>query len=327
MDKGVIRRKLTGAAAAAQGGAGPGPGGAEKAWPLALARAARARMGLAVDCTQMRADRLSLAELLDLAPDRALIALLEGPKDGLGVLMLSPEVLAAVIESQTLGRVLPGPVAARKPTRTDAALVADLIDAALQGLEEALLTEEDLVWTDGFRYASFLDEPRPLALMLEDAGWKVLRCRCDLAGVREGDLVLALPAEGHGRRPHRAAAPAAPEVPQVDRFTDDLAAQVLGAEAGLTGVLGRLRLPLAAALALKPGDVLPLPGAQLSAVEVTGGDGRLMALGKLGQCRGQRAIRLTDIGSVAAPPPAMAGPLPAADPAEDMPAPRRAAAG
>lgn len=296
MDKGVIRRKLTGAQAVAA----PLTGGAEKAWPLALARAAQDRAALMLDCGPVKAQRLSLTELLDLTPDRALIALLDGPKEAQGVLMMAPEVLASVIEAQTLGRVLSSPVAPRKPTRTDAAMVADLIDAALQDLEQALLAEEDLVWTDGFRYASFLDEPRPLALMLEDTAWKVLRCSCDLGGARRGDLVLALPAEGHGRRPHRAAVPPPPDPAAADPFTQDLAQQVLGAEAELTAVLGRLRLPLSAALGLAVGDVLPLGPSQVDAVELVGKDGRPVAVGKLGQCRGQRAIRLADPGPATA---------------------------
>ena len=53
----------------------------------------------------------------------------------------------------------------RKPTRTDAAMVAGLIDAALAGLEQALLQEADLVWAGGFRYASFLDDARPIGLL------------------------------------------------------------------------------------------------------------------------------------------------------------------
>lgn len=301
MDQGIIRRKLAGAALPAVTAAG-----AERAWPLALARMARARLGLAVECGAVRGDRLSLAELLDLPHDRALIALLEGPRGGAGVLVLAPEVLAALIEAQTLGRVLAQPLAPRRPTRTDAALMADLIDAALAALEDALLEEEDLVWTDGFRYAAFLDDPRALALLLEDAAYKVLRCDCELGGQRRGGILLALPAEGHGRRPQRPApAPAVAEV-EADRFTADLAAEVLETQVELTAVLGSLRLPLAAALALKPGGLLPLGAAALDAVQLTGQDGRAVATGKLGQQRGVRALRLGD--AAAAPPRPLSAP-------------------
>src|SRR5690606_32291969 len=100
-------------------------------------------------------------------PDRALIVMLEGPKDGLGLLVLSPEVLAGILEMQMVGKVSPAPPLSRRPTRTDAAMVSGLIDRAMGGLESELLQSDDLIWTSGFRYASFLEDARPLALLLE----------------------------------------------------------------------------------------------------------------------------------------------------------------
>ena len=49
-----------------------------------------------------------------------------------------------------------------------------MVDAALEGLEIALAEEADLIWADGFRYASFLDDPRPLGLLLEDIAYRCL---------------------------------------------------------------------------------------------------------------------------------------------------------
>lgn len=313
MDQGVIRQKLT-AVPAAQAMA---EGGAARAWPLALARAARDRLGLGLDCGPVRLDRFSLAELLDLPPDRALIAVLEGPRNAMGVLILSPEVLAAVIEMQTLGKVTQQPLIQRRPTRTDAAMVADYLDAVLIALETALAADADLVWTDGFRYASFLEEARPLALMLEDTAYKVLRCDCDLGGARQGGLVLALPAEGHGRRPERAQAQLTPDPGLRMQFSSDLQAQVLAAEVRVQAVLHRVSLPLSAVLALQPGDLLPLPTAALDRIELAGQDGLKRGLGKLGQHRGMRAIRLLADDQATLPTPALPQ---SADPAPAPPA-------
>ena len=291
MDRGVIRRKLAG------GGGNPTAvlgTGAEKHWPLALARAARDMFGLALDLEEVRGRRISLAELLEVAPDRAMICLLEGPKGGLGVLMLAPEVLAGLIEAQTLGRVSDQPVTPRKPTRTDAAMVAEFLDSTMAGLEEALLTDEDLTWTDGFRYAGWLDELRPLGLMLEDAPFKTLTGRMQLGGgQKSGVAVLALPAEGHGRRPHRVQQLTAVREPAADMvFKAAIAEQIMAADAVLRAVLSRVTLPLAEVMGLKAGDVLPLPNAAIDRLEVQGLDGRRVATAKLGQQRGMRAIRL-----------------------------------
>ncbi len=290
LDQGVIRRKLAGAQVASAPG-----GGVEKAWPLALARAARDRFDLMVEVGPVRAARLSLTELLDLPPDRAMIAVLEGPREGLGVLILSPEVLSALIEAQTLGAVSNQPLIARKPTRTDAAMVADFLDSALAGLEAALLTDEDLVWTDGYRYASFLDDPRPLGLVLEDAAFKVLQADCVLGGgARTGGLILALPAEGHGRRPQRnPKAPVAPPAASMV-FSAALGEQVLSADCQLQAVLYRMTIPLSAVMGLEVDTVIPLPMAALERIELEGIDGRRVGQGRLGQHRGMRAVRVAE---------------------------------
>lgn len=288
---GGIRRKLA-ATAAAQAAAGPPVRGAAAAWPLALARAARDACALPLMLRQLREGRLSLAELLDMPPERGLIALLEGPGEALGLLALAPDVLAGIVERQTLGRVLRQPAAARRPTRTDAAMVAGLIDAALAGLDGALSADPDRVWAGGFRYASFLEEARPLALLLEDAPHVVLTAEAELdGGAKSGMVLLALPAEGRGTAPLRRAGG---DLGAVAAFRQALTDRVDPAEAVLTAVIARVQMPLEAVLALAPGAMLPLVPASVDRVDLDGADGRRIAGGRLGQNRGMRAIRLTE---------------------------------
>ena len=278
--------------------AGPG---ADHAWRVALARAANATMALAMEVGSVTAGRRTLAELLELLPERALIAMLEGPGEGIGMLALSPAVLAGMIEVQTMGRVAAGPVLARRATRTDAAMMAGFIDAALEMLESALAQDADLVWAGGFRYASHLDDPRPLGLLLEDVGYRVLEADLSLAqGVRQGPVLLALPAEGCGHPPAQVAGPA-PDAAAV-AFGQALAAQVMAAQAELAAVLHRITIPLSAVMGLRPGDVLPLPLAALDRIVIEGLDGVGVCEGKLGQNRGMRAVRLHPARSAAPPP-------------------------
>ncbi|MFT4150407.1 MAG: FliM/FliN family flagellar motor C-terminal domain-containing protein [Paracoccaceae bacterium] len=283
----VIRRKV----AAATPPAAEGSPGADRGWRLALARAARDVLKLGLEVRGLSLDRMSLAELLELPEERSLLAVVEGPDEGLGLMALSPPVLAAMVEVQTLGRVLPVPPAARRPTRTDAAMIAPAIDAALSGLEIALAEEADLIWAGGFRYASFLDDARPLGLLLDDTGYRVLRAEVSLAeGARTGGVLLALPAEGRGPRPARIAPPAADAGPA---FARALAAQVADAGCVLQAVLARLSMPLSQVMALSAGEFLPLPAAALDRIGFEGVDARRLAEGKLGQNRGMRAVRLT----------------------------------
>ena len=262
-----------------------------RALRLALGRAGQAVPGLGLEVAGLTEARLSLSELLDLPPDRALLAMIEGPGEALGLIALSPGVLATLIEAQTTGRVGQGDPAVRKPTRTDAAMSAGLIDRVLTGLGAELDASPDRVWAGGFRYASFLEDPRPLELLLEDTPYRVFRAALTLAtGARQGEVLLALPAAGRGKAPATAlplTAAAAPVAPP-----STLAEVALAAPAQLTAVLHRLTIPLSAVLGLKPGDVVPVPSAALDQIVIEGLDGRRLAEGKLGQNRGHRAVRL-----------------------------------
>ena len=275
---------------------GPEEGGsvAERAWRVALARAMRDEAGLAAEIAGLSLARMSLAEVLDLPPDRAMILMLEGPEEGTGILMLSPEVTAAIVETLTLGRCAPGQPEMRKPTRTDAAMVSPLAELAMRNLEIGLEEESDLVWTSDFHYASCLEDARPLALLLEDVPYKVMQAELSLAeGARRGKATLILPAEGKGRRPqrspqHRADAQAAAA------FNAQFTAQVQAATARVDAVLARVSLPIAQAMALAEDMIIPLPEAALDQISLEGQDGRRLAVVRLGQQRGARAVRLCD---------------------------------
>jgi flagellar motor switch protein FliM len=305
----VIRRKV----AAARTDAGDGAPGADRGWRLALARAANDQIGLRLEVARLTVTRRSLAELLDIAPERALIAVLEGPAEGLGILALSPPVLAAMIEAQTIGRVTSAQPPARKPTRTDASMVAGVLDRALEDLEAGLEHDADLTWAGGFRYASFLDDPRPLGLLLEEESYRVIEAEVLLAGgAKSGPVLMALPAEGKGRQP-RPLPEATPAPVAQAQFARALAERVLVTEADLSAVLHRTTIPLGQVMGLEPGAILPLPMAALERIVLQGLDGRQLAAGKLGQNRGMRAVRL-----IAEP---VASDLPSAEPAATPPPP------
>jgi flagellar motor switch protein FliM len=283
----VIRRKIDRARPAPAEGAP----GADRGWRLALARAARDAMGLELEFRRLGVTRASLAEILEIAPDRALVALLDGPCGGLGVLMLSSPVTAAFIEMQTLGRLQAQPGPPRRPTRIDAAMVAGVIDRALVGLDEVLAEEADLAWAGGFRYASYLEDARALGLLLEEDAFRVLKAEVALGsdGRRTGEVTLILPAEGRGERP--AAVPSEGEdgAPQ---FTAALASQVFQADARLDAVIGRVTVPIRQILGLQAGDELELPLASIDAVALEALDGRCVATARLGQNRGMRALKI-----------------------------------
>jgi len=266
-------------------------GGAERAFPLALARAARDVMALALDVTALQRDRLTLAELVELLPERALILMLEDQGgEGLGLLVMSPAILSGLVEMLTTGRVTANPAPNRRPTRTDAAMLAGLIDSTLAGFEIALQSDPDRPWVEGWRYGSFLPDARTMTLLLDDGSFQVLRAEVSLSGgAKSGPLVLALPASRRMADGADDAAEAGADLV----FAAHLTAQVEGTAARLDAVIGRLTLPLARLSTLMAGEVLPLPLAAIDRVDLIGADGRLVAEGRLGQSRGLRALRIT----------------------------------
>lgn len=294
----IIRRKM--AHAAPTGGEG-GPG-ADHGWRLAFARAARDCTGLLVEVVSMRLHRRSLAELLELPPDRALLVLLDGPDGGLGLMAMSSGVMAALIEMQTTGRVSANPPPPRRPTRTDAAMVATTIDRAMEELDILLAEEADLVWAGGFRYASFLEDPRPLGLLLEDQPYRVLTADLMLeGGARQGGLILALPAEGKGLRP-ALLRPRPEKEGAAPGFSAALEGVVMDAGCVLQAVIGRMELPLHEVMALQVDQLLPLPDAALDRIGLEALDGQWLARARLGQNKGMRALRLVQEAGAGTPP-------------------------
>ena len=314
----VIRRKIDHARLTQAEGAP----GADRGWRLALARATRASMGLDLEFNSLSIARQSLAEILEGVPDRALLALLDGPQGGLGVIMLAPTVTSAFIEKQTLGRIGAQAPSPRKASRIDAAMVAGVIDRALAGLDEVLAEDSDLIWAGGFRYASYLEDARPLGLMLEDELYRVLSADVALGGTaRSGRVVLVLPARGRGEI--QADSPDLDEV-AAPQFTAALSAQVMQADCRLDAVIGRLTLPLRQIMDLQIGETLLLPLASLDAISLDTVEGRHVATARLGQNRGMRACKVSEAASSRTAAPTAVRPL--AHPAPDaLPADLRAA--
>ncbi len=311
----VIRRKLGSVKAEAQQRAAEGRPGPEKAWRMALARAARDHLKLAMDVTRLSMDRVSLAELLELAPERGLISVLEGPGQALGVMLIAPDVMAGLIEAQTTGVVTPAAAPDRRPTRTDAAMTAGLIDGAMAELERGLRDLNGEEWALGYRYSSFLEDIRPLGLLLEDIPFRLLRAEVSLAmGAKSGAIFMALPADlrAVSKEPAHELRAAAEAV----LFAQDFTERVLGADCLLDGVLARVSLTLAQVMDFEVGQIVPLGAASVERISLEGMDGRKLWEGRLGQNRGLCAVRLTDQagGAEAAATPSARRAAPMAEP-------------
>ena len=234
----------------------------------------------------------ALAEVLDLAESGMFLALLEGQGDRMGLLMAAPAVLAGMVEAQTTGRVDPSEVAPRIPTRTDAALLAPMIDSFLRLLETRCAQLPQSALVSGYGYGSFIDNPRPLGLMLEEGQFHILRLHVALGyGSKEGDWFVILP-----EPENKSLSLPQDNLPDSELESDwQERLQVAINESGvvLDSVLCRVQLTLTDALRLRVGDMLRLPDSALETLTLESISHTALGIGRLGQARGQRAVRLT----------------------------------
>ncbi len=311
----------------------------QKALRQALAKTAQDQMQLPLSVIEASEARRSLAELPEAIEDQALMLIVEGPGGALGLILVSPVVLTALIEMQTMGRLGQAEVVPRRPTRTDAAMAAGFIDAVLAGAEAALAELPDITWAGGFRFSSWLEDSRLIGLLFEDAPYRMFRLKLDLGsnGGRQGSLILALPANGRGPGPRRrggaagemrAAASSAAEIEAADAVVWQavLEQAVMATAVHLEAVLHRVKMSIADVLQLRVGSVVPVPMEALENMVIIGQDGRGVANGRLGQAMGYRAVRLAldtsardetsgdVLGGFAAPPQSLGDGLSGASP-------------
>ncbi|WP_187791791.1 FliM/FliN family flagellar motor switch protein [Paracoccus amoyensis] len=298
----------------------PVPQTPARAAATAIGRAAERLYRLGVQPVGIDIGALTLAEMTEVLPEPSLLTIVQGVADAVGVVALCPEAVTALIEMQALGRITKRPVERRKLTRSDAMLCVEFVNALMAELATEMAGVEGFDGFSGYRYATYLDDPRPLALMLEDKPYRSLEFRLRLGATetRDARIFLALPhvgGEGDRRevaRPEQQPAKQAPAVPpqSSDHRAGFVATSVQDAPIEVIGVLCRRQITLKELRNLVPGQMLPLPRVNLSAAQIETIDGQVLAVGKFGEADGCHAIRLhSGEAGDAEPARAMAAPL------------------
>jgi flagellar motor switch protein FliM len=260
----------------------------------AVAQAGEDLHGLVATVAGFGESRATLSELVDGLPDPALLMSLIAHDGRRGLAIVDVQVVAALVEHLTTGRIVPGEAASRMPTRTDAVMVSDFLDRFLAEFDQGLEVLADAPPVSGFRYGARLAEPRMVQMALADVGFRLYRLRLDLGrGARGGELVLALPFD-------KVKAPGAGAGDSAG-WKRNLAANVMAAEAPLRAVLHRVLTPLSEVAGWIPGALLEIPAGSVFEVEVEGLDGRVVATGSLGHVAGDRAVRLQTAGTSSIP--------------------------
>lgn len=288
-----------------------------RALRIALTRAAEWAAGLAITALGAADEEITLSDLLArLADDWLLIAL--DSATGPGVCAFDPALFLAVTEMQTRGDLAQSEPAHRLPTMADAALAEPVVQEFLTRLPELALGTTLEGWPRACTIGARQADRRAIGLILPECSFRAVSLSCWLGvGERQGNFLLALPALlPTDPRDDRAARGA--------RWGQALSQGVLAAPLGLEAVLHHLHLPLSAIGDLAPGQVLALPGVRLAGVRLLTRDKAPVALGRLGQSGGMRAIRIEpapphELGHGTVTEAARDPPAPAALDPPDMP--------
>lgn len=257
-----------------------------KALRLGLAKTADKMFGMALTVTTVEQVKLPHREIMQEVGDDGLLLLLDGSKGARGAIKVDIQLLTALIEVQTTGTVRSTAGEARPVTRTDAAIVAPLIDTVLnrydEQMSEAFADHEPV----GFRFGDMIEEARLLALALEEPEYDLYRLTLDLAeGAKTGVLKLLMP--------HRKVVAAVVEPPSDLRPGGAVCLEknALEAPVALDAVLARTRLPLKEICEFAPGTLLPLDAECLANAKLVGSGGHVVARVRMGQMNGMRAVR------------------------------------
>jgi len=255
-----------------------------KALRLAIARAGDEVLDVPIGLQDLAEARDLPEALLTEAPDPALFVRLRGPDAREGLAVLCPQAVAAVLEAQLTGQVLPQAAADRRPTGTDAMMVEGVLDQVLLHFAAYAADCQPPLPVGGYLSGTTLSDARAAVLTLEDAAHLQFDLTLDFAtGAKTGRLRLLFPAEAPSDGIPGGGGAA---------WRESFQRNVFASEAQLEAVLCRLSLPVAEIAALQPGDLLPLGRASLDGVHLKGPDGGTVQTVRLGRSGPMRAVRI-----------------------------------
>ena len=257
-----------------------------KALRLGLAKAADVEMDLALSVTTLEQTMVARADLSAACGDSGLLLLVEGEAGRRGAVRIDFAALTSVIEQLTIGHVTEKQVTERALTRTDAALIAPLIDATFKEFDARLAELPEAESWVGYRFGAMLEDVHALELSLDAETFQHFRVSVSLAnGRRAGVLDFVIPNCAAVRTDAEGS-------PSDTALAEALGAIVMEAPVALQAVLGRVIMPLEQALGLTVGESVQVQVGTALSLRLEGTRGHLVSEARLGQLDGARAVRL-----------------------------------
>ena len=262
-----------------------------KALRLSIAKVADKQMGLPIALIATKVARYEQDRLADLFDGSPLLMLLDGHSGRRGVAVFDANLVGALIQQQTMGKVTPPLDDDPRPmTDTDAAICAPYIDGVLAQAAKMPDDADDRTLLDGYKFGARVADTRLLLMALEQPAYQVIQLTVDVAGgARQGRIILCLPEVGKDMPqfdPEEGEETASPPAPaMLDKTVLELSVEL---HVALTSV----SMPLGVVQNMAVGDVFDLGITAFEEASVQTTHGQRLGAGGLGQINGMRALQL-----------------------------------
>lgn len=263
---------------------GPMDDRAVRVWRLAAARALKSAVGMNAEVATAQVTSVQADAMPGLVEPGEMTALMENDAGDVGLALISPAIVAALVEMQTIGRVSDRPAEPRQATPVDGALVGPSVDrimvSAAAALAECGLGDP----VTDYRFAMLTEAETPPTLSMADLPHSCLTLDITVEGGRkQGTMRFVSPDTGASEM-QRAASRA--------DWQNKISAAVLSSDVPVEARLGQVRMTIENVMQLTPGDFVPLSPEDLRRVRLVVGRGDLAGRGKLGQSNGYRAVKI-----------------------------------
>jgi flagellar motor switch/type III secretory pathway protein FliN len=266
-----------------------------KALRLTLAKVAEEQFEMSMAAISVRSQICPGEKIDKELKETDLLMLFDGPGQSRAAVMVDPAMVGALIQQQTMGKVLPVLEGADRPmTPTDAAIAAPFLDELLKRAGPAPEDPVEQKLISGFRFGAWVEDARVLGMSLDAPDYQLVYIDVDISGgVRQGRIVLCMP-QGHEtvREPVPEGTSGDEQGHSAPRQLMTLSDTVMLLPVDLRICLAQLRMPLRDLGKLQAGDVLDLGAANFAKVRVQTLAGRAVGRGMLGQLEGLRAVQV-----------------------------------
>ena len=257
-----------------------------RALRLSAARAAEKSVGLKLTVKTVSEEMLPLDGLLERLSNELLLLKMQAVGEPNGIAAMDSGLVAAIVESQTMGRLIDAKPTGRPMTAVDASLAEPLVEGLMHEMNETISGTQLEGWTDGATQKGQFLDLRQIGLTLPQETYRLLEMTIDLSvAEREGKFYFALP------MPKKAVAAPVEKEDSPD-WAEAFPETVKASEAVLPVILHRQDIPLLTLEKMEVGQILELSKCRVDRARLEMADGTLIARGRLGQMGDNLALRL-----------------------------------